>query len=41
VEDVIERELEELNRQGVQLRHIGVWNGLSPIAQQGFYTPLR
>jgi undecaprenyl diphosphate synthase len=30
VEDVIERELEELNKQGVQLRHIGRLERLNP-----------
>ncbi|MCC6147207.1 MAG: isoprenyl transferase [Anaerolineaceae bacterium] len=34
VEDVIDRELEELNRQGVQLRHIGHLERLKPKLQK-------
>ncbi len=33
VEDVIDRELEELSREGVQLRHIGRLERLSPVLQ--------
>jgi undecaprenyl diphosphate synthase len=32
--DVIDRELDELNREGVQLRHIGRMEGLSPKIRQ-------
>jgi undecaprenyl diphosphate synthase len=34
LEDVIDRELEELHRNGVQLRHIGRLEGLSPLLQK-------
>ncbi len=34
VEDVIDRELKELHRNGVQLRHIGRMEGLSPFLQK-------
>jgi undecaprenyl diphosphate synthase len=34
LEDVIDRELEELNKEGVQLRHIGRLERLSPILQK-------
>ncbi|NPV85521.1 MAG: isoprenyl transferase [Anaerolineae bacterium] len=34
LEDVIDRELEELNREGVQLRHIGHLEGLSSLLQE-------
>ena len=34
VEDVIDRELQELHRNGVQLRHIGKLEGLSPFLQK-------
>jgi undecaprenyl diphosphate synthase len=33
LESVIDRELDELNKEGVQLRHIGHLEGLSPILQ--------
>jgi len=34
LEDVIDRELDELHRNGVQLRHIGRLEGLSPLLQK-------
>jgi undecaprenyl diphosphate synthase len=34
LEDVIDRELAELNRNGVQLRHLGRLEGLSPLLQK-------
>ncbi len=34
LEDVIDRELAELNKNGVQLRHIGRLEGLSPMLQK-------
>ncbi len=34
LEDVIDRELEELHRNGVQLRHIGRLEGLNPLLQK-------
>jgi undecaprenyl diphosphate synthase len=34
LEDVIDRELNELNKQGVQLRHLGHLEGLSPILRE-------
>jgi undecaprenyl diphosphate synthase len=34
LEEVIDRELDELNRNGVQLRHIGRLEGLSPFLQK-------
>ncbi len=34
LEDVIDRELEELDKEGVQLHHIGRLEGLSPILQE-------
>ncbi len=34
VEDVIDRELKELHKNGVQLRHIGRMEGLSPFLQK-------
>jgi undecaprenyl diphosphate synthase len=34
VEDVIDRELKELHKNGVQLRHIGRLEGLSPLLQK-------
>jgi undecaprenyl diphosphate synthase len=34
VEDVIDRELKELHKNGVQLRHIGRMEGLSPLLQK-------
>jgi undecaprenyl diphosphate synthase len=34
LDEVLEKELEELNRQGVQLRHIGRLEGIAPSTQQ-------
>jgi len=34
VEDVIDKELKELNEQGVQLRHLGKLDQLAPVLQQ-------
>ena len=34
IEDVIDRELQELHDQGVQLRHIGRLDGLDPVLQK-------
>src|SRR4051795_9556166 len=39
--EVIEREVEELDRQGAQLRHIGSLKGLSPSLQQAVRSAIE
>ncbi|MDZ4768414.1 MAG: isoprenyl transferase [Chloroflexota bacterium] len=41
LETVIDRELDELHGEGVQLRHIGKMDGISPILQRKIHEAMR